>query len=496
MKQLFLFTFLLSLGVAVKAQSLEFTPHAVQAYASVLALKVEESSRFISLERAENPQNLMPLLVENYLDFLSAFIQEEQRYLDVLQQKKESRLSQFNKVSDANPLKRWALASVYLQSAIARSKFNEQWSAAVEMRKAFLLLEENHALFPTFAPNNIGRGLLYILVGSIPPNYQWVVKLASMKGGVSEGREMLKSALQSSELLPFQKVLRTEALFYLSFVELNLFPDKQAATDLLKFYTPDDVNNPLLLYAKASIEMRTGQNDAAFQTLSSRKKLPSEIPFYYLDYLDAEAHLRQLDVNALVSYTYFLTHFKGKNYRVDATRKTAWIALLKHDSLAYYSTMQQVKQMEAGTVEADQQAVKEAIRNTAPTFELLKARLLYDGGYYTRCQEVLIQVGKSFSNLSPTDKEEYTYRFGRLSQALGNQKDALYYYRLSYTLYRNSPLYYSANSALLAGEIHEMNNQKKEAEELFNLCLSLNPEEYRQGIHAKAKAGIDRLRSR
>ena len=480
----------------VAAQTLVFSPNTVKAFEAAFALQPNESHDWLSREKAANPQNLMPVLVENYLDFFRAFIQEEQHYLTTLQSKKDDRLNQIIRISDANPFKRWALASIYLQSAIARSKFDEQWSAAVEMRKAFLLLEENHALFPNFAPNNIGRGLLYILVGSIPPNYQWVVKLASMKGGVDEGRAMLKTALLSKEQLVYQNILRMEALFYLSFVELNLFPDKQAAEDLLEFYSAADLNSPLLLYAKASIEMRTGQNDAAFQTLSSRKTLPSEIPFYYLEYLDAEAHLRRLDPKAVELYTNFLTHFQGLNYRMDATRKMAWMALLNEDTSSYHAHMNAVKLMLPGTVEADQQAMKEALRNELPSVELLKARLFFDGGYYARCHEVLNQLGQSFSDLSFNEKEEYTYRSGRLAHALGNEKQALYYYQLSYTVYQNSPLYYAANAALLAGEIHEMNHQKKEAERLFNLCLSLKPDEYRQGIHAKAKAGLDRLQSR
>lgn len=495
MKQLLLIVLLLNLNMVV-AQTLEFSPHTVKAFEAALALKTNETHHWVALEQAANPLNLMPLLVENYLDFFRVFIQEEPRYLFHLQSKKDDRINQINRVSDANPLKKWAIASIYLQSSIARSKFNEQWSAAVEMRKAFLLLEENYALFPAFEPNNIGRGLLYILVGSIPPNYQWVVKLASMKGSVAEGRTMLKTALLSKESLPYQNILRMEALFYLSFVELNLFPDKQAAADLLEFYSPADVNNPLLLYAKASIEMRTGQNDAAFQTLSSRKTLPSEIPFYYLDYLDAEAHLRQLDPKALELYSNFLAHFKGLNYRVDAARKMAWIALLNKDTASYHEQMNALKTMQLGAVEADQQAMKEALRNNLPSVELLKARLLFDGGYYVRCQEVLNHIGRSFTGLSLKEKEEYTYRSGRLAHALGNEKQALYYYRLSYTVYQNSPLYYAANAALLAGEIYEMNHQNKEAERMFNLCLSLKPEEYRQGIHAKAKAGLDRLQSR
>ncbi len=80
MKQLLLIVLLLNLNMVV-AQTLEFSPHTVKAFEAALALKTNETHHWVALEQAANPLNLMPLLVENYLDFFRVFIQEEPRYL-------------------------------------------------------------------------------------------------------------------------------------------------------------------------------------------------------------------------------------------------------------------------------------------------------------------------------------------------------------------------------------------------------------------------------
>ncbi|MCC7317983.1 MAG: hypothetical protein IT219_05585, partial [Bacteroidales bacterium] len=127
MKQLLVIAVFFNLNM-VAAQTLVFSPNTVKAFEAAFALQPNESHDWLSREKAANPQNLMPVLVENYLNFFRAFIQEEQQYLTTLQSKKDDRLNQISRISDANPFKRWALASIYLQSAIARSKFDEQWS--------------------------------------------------------------------------------------------------------------------------------------------------------------------------------------------------------------------------------------------------------------------------------------------------------------------------------------------------------------------------------
>ena len=69
-------------------------------------------------------------------------------------------------------------------------------------------------------------------------------------------------------------------------------------------------------------------------------------------------------------------------------------------------------------------------------------------------------------------------------------------YQLTLNEGQKYPWYYAANAALNLGLIFE--NQKKyaEAEKYYRRCLDLNYTEYKTSISQKAKAGLNRVRSR
>ncbi|MEL6393968.1 MAG: hypothetical protein AAFR97_14570, partial [Bacteroidota bacterium] len=54
--------------------------------------------------------------------------------------------------------------------------------------------------------------------------------------------------------------------------------------------------------------------------------------------------------------------------------------------------------------------------------------------------------------------------------------------------------FFACNAALQAGLIEEDRNNRDSARRYFRLCLDLQPDEYRAGLHLQAKAGINRLK--
>ena len=68
-------------------------------------------------------------------------------------------------------------------------------------------------------------------------------------------------------------------------------------------------------------------------------------------------------------------------------------------------------------LESDKQALKEAKKGITPHPSLLKSRLLFDGGYYEKAEEILILLNpEKFKNT--INVIEYWYRLGRVSQSL------------------------------------------------------------------------------
>lgn len=493
MKTILGFLIAFNLSLTVEARSFELNKPCKLAFDAVLSLRLEEGKVHLANERLTNPGNLIPLLIENYADFLTVFISEEASDLAKLQNNKQFRINAIDLSETSSPYYGWAKAAIYLQSAFARMKFGEQYAAAIELRKAYFLLENNQLLFPDFLPGKMGMGLVYVLLGSVPQQYQWMVSLASMKGDVEKGRAMLYDVVQEADSLNSFSFVRNEALFFLSYIEKNLNPDSKGALKLLPYFKTSDKNNLLSVYAKANIEMRIGRNDEALRTLSNRPNTQAYLPFHYLEYMQAEALLRKLDTQAIKFYQNFFNNFQGQNYKADAIRKIAWAHLIKGNEPLYIETMSQLTNLKAGQVEADKQAMREVELKLIPNFGLLKARLLFDGGYFFQAKAMMVQIKKLVPEFSYNDRIEFHYRYGRIEHELGLLTKALEYYRWTYENGTQTTMYFAANAALKAAEIYESTGNAAEAKKLYKLCLSMKPEEYRQGIHLKAKSGLNRI---
>ena len=142
-------------------------------------------------------------------------------------------------------------------------------------------------------------------------------------------------------------------------------------------------------------------------------------------------------------------------------------------------------------VDEDIQANKEAKSGQKPNEILLRARLLFDGGYYTKCQNLLILNSAFFVNA--IHDGEYYYRLARVTDALKNYHDALEYYDL--TIVKSDPgKYYACSAALYAGMICELQGKTNMAKKYFEKCLNLDPAGYSSSLHQKAKSGLDRLK--
>lgn len=489
-RKAFLAFFLILLGGKASAGQFEFNDQMQQAYNHIIALRFDPGREIIQAEKEHNPENVFPVILENYIDFLRVFITEEKALFDQLSVHKAQRLKSIEKADLHSPFYHWGRAMIHLQWAFARLKFGEHFTAALELRRAFLLLEQNISTYPDFLQNEVGMGLLQALVGSIPPNYQWLLRLASMHGTVSQGRERLYTVLEKASANEQYLHLKHESLFFLSFIEMNLMPDHTGQDRLLSYFESVDSDNLLLHYAHANMLMRAGHNESAISLLKNRPQDQVYFPFHYLDYLFAEAHLRKLETDVAAKYYQnYLDAFRGINYKADAMRKLGWIALMHGDNATYLNCMQRLKHFDAGSVGADLQALREASTARPPNTVLLRAQLLFDGGYY----EVALQELENFRIDNELEGITYHYRLGRIYHASGNTAMAIRFYRQTIDMGADKPEYFAANAALKLGELFEQLGHLDTARQYYDMCLNMKPDEYRSSIHGKAKAGLGRL---
>ena len=490
-KAVLVFVFLFGV-FATQAQQL-LTDACKQAYDDILSLRFDDAAFLLEKEKSINPDNVYIVYLENYIDFLTLFIGENKTAFDSLENNKVKRLEQISKLSDDSPLKKYMLGNIYLQWAVARLKFGEYFTAAFEINKAYRLLDANSREFPEFVPNQISLGVLHIMIGLVPDKYHWILSLISMKGSIEEGRAELSDVLQKSKTDSTYAYLRNEALFYLGFVELNLSPDKKQAVALLNQLEDARQNNLLLSYLTINILIRTGQNEKALQEFDRISEREAYLPFYYLDYLHGECLLHKLETKkAREKYSLFLENFSGKNYLKDALRKKAWSFLLDGDTLEYLNTLKQIPETGNKDVDIDKQAEHEAENHTVtPNTDLLKAALLFDGGYYIKADSVLNTIVPE--SLTREQALERSYRKARIADESGHVEKAKAAYLQTIEDGKNSRRYFAGNAALKLAGIYESEGNLTQATHYYRACLKMEFTEYESSIHSKAKAGLKRV---
>jgi len=483
---------IIHLNINTKAQVVIINDNCKDAYSDILSLKFKDAQTIIEAEKILNPQNVFIPYLENYIDFLKVTISEDFELFELLEQKVNGRIKQIEKLNDTSIFKKYLIGNINLQWATARVKFGEYATAAFEINRAYRLLKSNNEEFPEFMPNTITLGILHIMIGIIPDSYSWILNLISMHGDVTQGQNELKLALKECENDSEYNFLKNEVLFYMGMINLSLNPDPKFGNYLLSKLQYADSNNLLLTYLAINTNMKIGNNENALKIFSKIDTTQNYYPFYYLNYLHGECLLREMNtVNAKNQFSIFLNNFTGQNYIKRGWQKTGWASLIDGDTIAYRDALQNVLKYGSVSIDADKNAESIAENGIIPNVELLKSRLLFDGGYYFKAQKILENIISG--NLSLEEKVEVNYRFGRISQKINKPAEAKEYYKQTIEIGSSYRTYFAANSALLLGNIYEVENDTIRAAHYYNICLDLDFNQYRNSIRGKAKQGLKRV---
>ena len=493
-KQYFLFLILLLCSQLLVAQTVKSDSLSREAYTQILALHFTRARKLLQAEKKQNPDNVYVDYLENYHQFLRSFISEDETIFNEANAEFDLHYQRISELSNDNPFKKLFLANMNLQWAFTRLKFGQYVKSAWQINKAYRLITANVKHFPAFVPNYITMGVLHIMIGIVPDEYGWMLRLISMNGSVEQGKAEIYRVLESSLKNPHYAYLKSEALFYLGFVELNLSSDQSSIDKLMKYMNREEPDNLLLSFLKADILIHHGKNEKALNLLNQLSDRSNHYPFYYLDYMKGECYLRKLNPQADDYFSLFVHSFHGKNYIKDAWRKRAWLAFLQGDSSGYRQNLDTLLTCGATLVDADKNAQDEAESGQYPNANLLRARLLFDGGYYAQARLVLNTMG--LKKLSHTEQVERLYRYGRIAHRLHQWDEAKKQYRKSLIMGSDLPQYFAANAALKLGQIYESEDSLKMAGYYYQQCLQLHFDEYRNSIRGKAKNGLERIKSK
>ena len=477
-----------------------FNSNCKQAYYEIINLNFIQAKVIIANEKKVNPDNLIIQYLNNTIDFLSIVSSEDPAIFNTLKSNKDQRIDLLENGDKKSPYYRYCLAEVYLQWAASRIIFDEYATAAYEINKAYRLLKKNNEEFPSFVPNLKSLGLLNSLIGSIPDDYKWVVKIIGCDGTLEQGINQLAIVLRTSLQNEEYAYLNAEALFLMAYVSMNLENKRDNVLALIKFVESNKriseliKSSALVNFGVANIYIRTKINsDKGIGILTDFSPCNNCFRFNYRNYANGLARLNRLDKDADTYFESYLKDYKGQNFIKATYQKIAWYCIINADTLGYLKNMSKIKLYGKSNTDDDKLALSEAKSNILPNVVLLKARLLFDGGYYQKALSLLEGTTPETTFKSKKEILEYYYRIARIYHEKGDTIFAITNYFTTIKMGADEIYYYAANASLQLGLIYENQHKNELAKEFFTKAMNLKNTEYKNSIDQKAKAGLARL---
>lgn len=456
-----------------------------QLYNRVFSLEIEEARP--GIDALKGP---FRVYMENYVEFIEILNSNSESDFIRASSHEAARLAALENLDPGSPYNRFLRSEILIQWAILKLKFGKETKGAYNLIQASRLLSVNQKEFPAFVPHYKSLGSMHVLIGSVPDNYRWALKLLGVRGNVNQGFSELEKATKD-------EIWGHEALYCSLFLKAFTARFNEEDNQVLINYVnsrPGDLNARFL---GASVSLRTQR---AAQCLKILDGVPPgnaflKCPVFYLHkgdtYLMAGEYSR-----AISAYQGYLGSTKGKTYLKDTHLKLYYAYLFSdnREKSSYHFKM--IPQSGNTHSEPDKNAGKlyQLISKETPPKELLQARIAAEGGYYPETLKYLKQV-KTLA-LNNEWLSEYHFLAGIYNHKRGQLAEAESHFQKAIsTGSRTDWNSGSANASLHLGYVYQSGKQDARARIYFEKALSYKAHELKNTVDMKARAALDELKT-
>lgn len=422
-----------------------------------------------------------------YRDFIRNLLYQSKYSFDSYFRQSGQWLQLLEKSKASNNLIPAAIAEVHLYRAVLASQFSDYRVSAVELVASYRMLAKSGSDLNPPDRNKLS-GILGILFQQVPDQYGKYLRLLGIRpSGLSgfNGLERYYSAAAPGS------IERMEGYLLMITALKEFSQDPAAAWSFVNSQGQPMLDNPLIRYQSALAALKAGDCESAVKFLDSGSGMLKDA-FPYWTYQLGRCKLYQNDPAAGGCLEKFLRNPGGDNYRHMAFLMLGWQHLVNGQDEKGADAFNQVRLLPAPFTTYDKQALREASAEKMPDPELLRVRLLFDGGYYDRCLE---SCGKLVLSGRYHDQEEgeLLYRKARCEQRTGRITPAIGSFLAVIERAGSIRSYLVPNSALQLGNLYKKSGQADLALKYYKICLDLNKYGYREGINRQAQAAIREL---
>ncbi len=488
-KWLLVLSSVLFFSSAYAEKNYTFNNNLKKAYEKIMQLKLEEANQIIKSERRSNPSNLMNEFIADYIDYYSLLVNGSSSQFKKLERNKDIRLKKMQGGDFMSPYYLYTKAEIKIHWAILRTQYGDKLTAFRELRSAYKLLESNQKKFPKFIANKKSLGMLRTIFSAIPPEYQWSTRAMGVSRDFNRGHKEIQEVLNYSKKYKF--IFEKEARIIYSFLLLSVKNDEVKAWKMINHASIDPKTSLLACFIQMRVAMKIRKNTIAIRLIENRPKSNGYLDIPQMNYWLGVAKMRTLDKKANT----YLKQYINSNSSPDYI-KSSYLYLAYYEQL--FGTVVNKKKYinlckTKGSSKNYEDKKAAVFSNDLYPKTLLKAQLLFNGGYYSRSSKMLKTINVTVYK-KKKNQIRYYFLSARAADKGGNTEQASSFYKKAITAGKDTKYYYVCQSALNLGELYEIKKNKLEAKKYYNICLKLKSDRHQSGYHKKAKAGLKRLK--
>lgn len=481
----FLLFFSLTEVSEIKAETI-YSPKVQEAHSAVIDLMFARADSLLLINPSNTSDRLWMKHILGKQFFLTLAVGESPEDYKNIMPKWDVVIEDIDKTDAEGPEKWFFLSEQYLYKSIVEVKSRNFLNSALLFYKSYNALVKNTEKYPEFSANYKVGGLFNLIVGSIPEEYNFIKSAVGISGDEDLGMKML--ARYSQIAGPKAEKLEADLLYGLSLLFYS--KDRDVATSYFTLKS-ENIRNPLYRLCYCFSCMDKYENDKVLSCLLKYHQTSNEYKIWYFEYLKASSMLYKLDSRSEFYFKKYLAGHRGLHNIKNTYLHIGWARYLAGDTSGYYAAMGNVKEKGADFYETDKQALKEANLNVLPDINILRARLLYDGGYFVKALNEISELDSK--NLDANAILEKEYRRARIFHKIEKMNSAKSYYVKAIDLGLSSEMYFAPYSALCLAEIYEEEAKKDSAAYYFRKAIEINNSQYKNSIGHRAKEGLKRV---
>jgi len=458
------------------------------AWMLLMDLEIDQAKELLADEIKSNPENYYAYYLDQTCDAFKLFINSsDEEYEEFVENFSKKRDIMDGKDEDS-PYYLACYAEMELQltmfNIIHGSRFGGIKKGYSAYKKVYRNLEE----YPEFEPNLKLDGFFNVAISNLPPFVKWVISFFGVSTDFDYGFQLLnENYLLQKEIWGINA---ESALFVLLAAKVNKTPE--LVYDFTKSLDGNISQTFIHQYFKANIAYRTGKNEEALKILQQIDIKENAFADVIYSYLMGKILLRKLDPNAGYYLSRYLSYLEKKEYLKEMNYKLALFYLINNNHQKFLEHCEIVRNEGMDMNERDREALYDANLDYDPDLNLVKARLLLEGGYFDQFNIAL----KSFeANHRKGLAYELEYHFlkSRYEALRKNKHVAIAKFRKVIELGENQDYYFASEAALRLGNIYQEMGKIKLAKEYYEKSIKLYNSDYYEYIEDKAVKGLNSL---